>query len=67
MPPRKERELFVKWKYMSYWHCEWVNEMVIEVWYPQSLRNYWRKMDPEVSGIESMLFFSISSNSSYFV
>lgn len=22
MDPRKEREFFIKWKYMSYWHCE---------------------------------------------
>ncbi|VDD91675.1 unnamed protein product [Enterobius vermicularis] len=44
---RRERELFVKWKYMSYWHCEWVNEMVLDVHFPQYLRMYWRKMDPE--------------------
>lgn len=25
MPPRRERELFIKWKYMSYWHCAWVS------------------------------------------
>ncbi|CAJ0919814.1 unnamed protein product, partial [Mesorhabditis belari] len=48
MAPRKEREFFIKWKYMSYWHCEWVNEMVLDVWYPQTLRMYWRKADPEV-------------------
>ncbi|KHN80803.1 Chromodomain-helicase-DNA-binding protein 3 [Toxocara canis] len=47
MEPRKERELFVKWKYMSYWHCEWVNEMVLDVHFPQYLRMYWRRMDPE--------------------
>uniref|UniRef100_A0A915CFX8 Chromodomain-helicase-DNA-binding protein 3 n=2 Tax=Parascaris univalens TaxID=6257 RepID=A0A915CFX8_PARUN len=47
MDPRKERELFVKWKYMSYWHCEWVNEMVLDVHFPQYLRMYWRRMDPE--------------------
>lgn len=35
MKPRRERELFVKWKYMSYWHCEWVNEVVLDVHFPQ--------------------------------
>uniref|UniRef100_A0A183E895 DNA helicase n=1 Tax=Gongylonema pulchrum TaxID=637853 RepID=A0A183E895_9BILA len=35
LPNRRERELFIKWKYMSYWHCEWF------------LRMFWRKMDPE--------------------
>ncbi|KAK6104410.1 CHD C-terminal 2 domain family protein [Brugia pahangi] len=44
---RRERELFIKWKYMSYWHCEWVNEMVLDVHFTQFLRMYWRKMDPE--------------------
>lgn len=32
---RRERELFIKWKYMSYWHCEWVNEMVLDVHFTQ--------------------------------
>ncbi|CAJ0577942.1 unnamed protein product, partial [Mesorhabditis spiculigera] len=48
MEPRREREFFIKWKYMSYWHCEWVNESVLDVWYPHVLRMYWRKADPEV-------------------
>ncbi|KAI6228682.1 hypothetical protein M3Y99_01199800 [Aphelenchoides fujianensis] len=47
LEPRKERELFVKWKYLSYWHCEWVPEFVLEIYYMQSLRMYWRKTDPE--------------------
>lgn len=47
MEPRREREFFLKWKYMSYWHCEWVNEVVLEVYFTQLLRMYWRKMDPE--------------------
>lgn len=47
LEPRKDRELFVKWKYMSYWHCEWVPEYVLEVYYIQSLRMFWRKVDPE--------------------
>uniref|UniRef100_A0A914XBA7 DNA helicase n=1 Tax=Plectus sambesii TaxID=2011161 RepID=A0A914XBA7_9BILA len=48
MAPRHEREFLIKWKYMSYWHCEWVNEMVLDVHFAQQLRMYWRKMDPEV-------------------
>ncbi|CAD5214812.1 unnamed protein product [Bursaphelenchus okinawaensis] len=47
LEPRKDRELFVKWKYMSYWHCEWVPEYVLEVYYVQALRMFWRKVDPE--------------------
>uniref|UniRef100_A0A183E8B4 DNA helicase n=1 Tax=Gongylonema pulchrum TaxID=637853 RepID=A0A183E8B4_9BILA len=26
LPNRRERELFIKWKYMSYWHCEWLRK-----------------------------------------
>lgn len=40
---RREREFFIKWKYRSYWHCEWVNELVLDVWFPQTMRMYWRK------------------------
>lgn len=32
---------------MSYWHCEWVPEFVVEIFNPQSLRMFWRKVDPE--------------------
>lgn len=33
-PPRKrskprQREYFVKWAEMSYWHCEWVSEVQV--------------------------------------
>ncbi|KAI6170672.1 hypothetical protein M3Y97_01127400 [Aphelenchoides bicaudatus] len=45
MAPRKERELFVKWKYMSYWHCEWVPEYVYEIQFTHSLRMYWLRND----------------------
>jgi chromodomain-helicase-DNA-binding protein 4 len=47
LEPRRERELFVKWKYMSYWHCEWVREYILEIYFPQTVRMYWRKFDPE--------------------
>lgn len=26
---RKEREFFVKWCNMSYWHCSWVQELQV--------------------------------------
>lgn len=46
--PRKEREIFVKWKYMSYWHCEWVPEFVLEMHFPLHLRMYWNRVDPNL-------------------
>lgn len=48
VPARRYREFFIKWKYMSYWHCTWTEEVVLDVWFPQTLRMYFRKMDPEV-------------------
>ncbi|KAJ1348376.1 choline dehydrogenase 3 [Parelaphostrongylus tenuis] len=47
MEPRREREFFVKWRYMSYWHCEWVSEMLMDVYFAALLRMYWRKYDSE--------------------
>lgn len=44
MDSRREREFFIKWKYMSYWHCEWVNEVVLDVYFTQTLRMFWRKV-----------------------
>ena len=26
---RKQREYFVKWHEMSYWHCEWITELQV--------------------------------------
>lgn len=46
MPNRREREFFIKWKFLSYWHCTWVSELVMEVYFAQLLRSYWRKFDP---------------------
>lgn len=34
MEPRKEREYFVKWKYLAYWQCQWVSETVMDVSFP---------------------------------
>ncbi|KAK6046945.1 protein, SNF2 family [Cooperia oncophora] len=33
MEPRREREFFIKWRYMSYWHCEWVSETLMDVYF----------------------------------
>lgn len=48
VPARRYREFFIKWKYMSYWHCSWTEEVVLDVWFAQTLRMYFRKMDPEI-------------------
>uniref|UniRef100_A0A7E5A0P2 DNA helicase n=1 Tax=Panagrellus redivivus TaxID=6233 RepID=A0A7E5A0P2_PANRE len=45
--PRREREFFIKWKFMSYWHCSWESETLMEIYFSQLLRMYWRKCDPE--------------------
>lgn len=38
-PPRPlegipEREFFVKWAGLSYWHCSWVKELQVRPWGP---------------------------------
>ncbi|TNN54551.1 Chromodomain-helicase-DNA-binding protein 4 [Liparis tanakae] len=42
---RKEREFFVKWCNMSYWHCSWVQELQLELNCQVMFRNYQRKTD----------------------
>ncbi|KTG46722.1 hypothetical protein cypCar_00025012 [Cyprinus carpio] len=44
---RKEREFFVKWCNMSYWHCSWVQELQLELNCQVMFRNYQRKTDME--------------------
>ncbi|XP_044007966.1 chromodomain-helicase-DNA-binding protein Mi-2 homolog isoform X3 [Aphidius gifuensis] len=46
-PPktRKIREFFVKWADMSYWHCDWITELQLDVFHPLMFRNYSRKYD----------------------
>lgn len=44
---RKEREFFVKWSNMSYWHCSWVQELQLELNCQVMFRNYQRKTDME--------------------
>uniref|UniRef100_A0A8C5QGR0 Chromodomain helicase DNA binding protein 5 n=1 Tax=Leptobrachium leishanense TaxID=445787 RepID=A0A8C5QGR0_9ANUR len=51
MPPPKpvegipEREFFVKWHGLSYWHCSWVKELQLELYHTVMFRNYQRKND----------------------
>ncbi|XP_034949736.1 chromodomain-helicase-DNA-binding protein Mi-2 homolog isoform X2 [Chelonus insularis] len=42
---RKMREFFVKWADMSYWHCDWITELQLDVFHPLMFRNYSRKYD----------------------
>lgn len=42
---RKIREYFVKWADMSYWHCDWITELQLDVFHPLMYRNYSRKYD----------------------
>ncbi|XP_011698832.1 PREDICTED: chromodomain-helicase-DNA-binding protein Mi-2 homolog [Wasmannia auropunctata] len=42
---RKMREFFVKWADMSYWHCDWITELQLDVFHPLMYRNYYRKYD----------------------
>ncbi|XP_008217034.1 chromodomain-helicase-DNA-binding protein Mi-2 homolog isoform X4 [Nasonia vitripennis] len=43
--PRKIREFFVKWVDRSYWYCDWVTELQLDVFHPLMFRNYSRKYD----------------------
>lgn len=44
---RREREFFVKWHEQSYWHCDWVTELQLDVFHPLMFRSYIRKYDME--------------------
>lgn len=41
--PPKIREFLVKYENLSYWHCDWVPEIQMDVNQPQLIRNYFRK------------------------
>uniref|UniRef100_A0A670J335 Chromodomain helicase DNA binding protein 5 n=1 Tax=Podarcis muralis TaxID=64176 RepID=A0A670J335_PODMU len=50
LPPKPlegipEREFFVKWAGLSYWHCSWVKELQLELYHTVMFRNYQRKND----------------------
>jgi chromodomain-helicase-DNA-binding protein 4 len=38
VPPKVEREFFIKWKDQSYWHCSWIKEIQLDVFHPQTYR-----------------------------
>ncbi|XP_013871478.1 chromodomain-helicase-DNA-binding protein 5 [Austrofundulus limnaeus] len=42
---RPEREFFVKWAGLSYWHCSWASELQLELYHTVMYRNYQRKND----------------------
>uniref|UniRef100_UPI00358F9DE4 chromodomain-helicase-DNA-binding protein 4-like isoform X2 n=1 Tax=Myxine glutinosa TaxID=7769 RepID=UPI00358F9DE4 len=42
---RPEREFFVKWLNLSYWHCSWVTELQLEIYHPVMYRTYQRKTE----------------------
>nr|CAH8824718.1 unnamed protein product [Trichobilharzia regenti] len=44
---RPTREFFVKYSDLSYWHCEWLTELQLDVHHPIMLRNYFKKNDME--------------------
>lgn len=49
-PPKnthRRREFFVKWHEKSYWNCEWISELQLDVHHPFMYRNYVRKYDME--------------------
>ena len=46
-PPktRRIREFFIKWAERSYWDCDWITELQLDVFHPLMFRNYSRKYD----------------------
>lgn len=49
-PPKnnqRRREFFVKWHEKSYWKCEWISELQLDVHHTLMFRNYSRKYDME--------------------
>ncbi|XP_058170277.1 chromodomain-helicase-DNA-binding protein Mi-2 homolog [Anopheles ziemanni] len=45
--PTRRREYFVKWAEKSYWHCDWITELQLDVHHPLMFRYYTRKYDME--------------------
>ncbi|VDO11755.1 unnamed protein product [Rodentolepis nana] len=43
--PKRTREYFVKFAEMSYWACEWVTELQMDVYHNLMLRLYFKKFD----------------------
>jgi chromodomain-helicase-DNA-binding protein 4 len=44
---KPQREYFVHWLGLSYWHCSWISELQMEVFHPTMLRAYFKKQDME--------------------
>ncbi|XP_046390688.1 chromodomain-helicase-DNA-binding protein Mi-2 homolog isoform X3 [Ischnura elegans] len=44
-PQKPMREFFVKWQEKSYWHCDWITELQLDVFHPAMYRYYYRKSD----------------------
>ncbi|CAB0014126.1 unnamed protein product [Nesidiocoris tenuis] len=44
-PRPRQREFFVRWHDMSYWHCDWVSELQLDVYHSMMYRSYLRKID----------------------
>ncbi|KAI5711284.1 hypothetical protein M8J75_015718 [Diaphorina citri] len=42
---KRKREYMVKWHDRSFWHCSWVQEIDLEVYHPQLLKSYMKKMN----------------------
>ena len=68
-PPR-ERELFIKYEGLSYWHCDWVDELRIEVHHKQLWMHYKNKTDmtnpPTTESLTSDLYDDDQYNQKYF-
>ncbi|XP_043222807.1 chromodomain-helicase-DNA-binding protein Mi-2 homolog isoform X1 [Amphibalanus amphitrite] len=43
----RTREYFVKYHDKSYWHCDWVSELQMDIYHASMLRFYMRKYDME--------------------
>ncbi|XP_015781829.1 chromodomain-helicase-DNA-binding protein Mi-2 homolog [Tetranychus urticae] len=43
--PKPLREFFVKFHDMSYWHCQWISEIQLDVFHTSMFRIYCRKND----------------------
>lgn len=41
------REFFVKYQHMSYWHCDWISELQLDVFHNFLYKSYFRKNDME--------------------
>lgn len=56
-PPPPVREMFVKYQNLSYWHCEWIDEVRLDVFQPSMFRIYCRKTDMEEPPVIDMETF----------